>query len=377
MIFMLGNILSNIPFLLAAVLGISILVLVHEFGHFITAKILGVWPEEFGIGLPPKIWGKKIGETEYSVNWLPLGGFVRMHGETSETKITKPERAFVNQPAWKKTLIALAGIFMNFMFAVFAFSVVYFFAGIPQKVLVGEVVSHSPADAAGLQSGDIIFEMNGVKIDESTVFPEQISELAGQRFDLTIEREIEGQKQELTKTVYLRTKAPDGEGLLGITWGVGELNYPPIYERPFLSAYFGYRKTVLYTEKIAVGMVDIFRQASGGRVPEGVAGPVGIVGIVTEVAKFGIIPFFELLGIISINLAILNILPIPPLDGSRVVFAFGEAAFGKRIVPIVEHWAHIVGMILILILFVLLTANEIPRLLTAGSLSGFVDTLLP
>lgn len=374
--FMLSSILANIPFLLAAAVGISILVLVHEFGHFITAKLLGVWPEEFGVGLPPKIWGKKIGETEYSVNWLPLGGFVRMHGETSETEISKPARAFVNQVAWKKIVIALAGIFMNFVFAMLAFSVVYFFAGIPQKVLVGEVAEHSPADAAGIESGDIILRMNGEKIEESTDFPEQVSILAGQRFEVTVEREVDGTKQELTKTVFLRTKAPEDEGLLGITWGIGELYYPPLYARPFVSLKFGVRKTVSYSEKIAAGMVDIFRQAKGGKVPEGVAGPVGIVGIVTQVAKFGLLPFFELLGVISINLAILNILPIPPLDGSRVVFASGEAIFGKRFVPIVEHYAHIIGMIIILALFVLLTANEIPKLLVAGSLSNFVDTLL-
>jgi regulator of sigma E protease len=147
--------------ILGALIVLSILVIVHELGHFFAAKKSGVLVEEFGIGLPPRAWGKKIGETIYSINWIPLGGFVKLHGEVGEEKIKYPNRAYVNKGALTRIWIALAGVLMNLLFAILCFSIVYTVTGIPKsretgQVRIEEVISGSPSEEVGLAAGDIV-----------------------------------------------------------------------------------------------------------------------------------------------------------------------------------------------------------------------------
>src|SRR3990170_3321037 len=156
---------------------LSVLVLVHELGHFFAARRAGVLVEEFGFGIPPRVFGKKLGETIYSINLLPFGGFVRLHGENSEDEVKEPKRAFINQDKKTRSKIILAGVFMNFVLALLCFSLTYSLTGIPREsenVKIVEVNKGSPAESSGLTSGDIIREINGKKVASNNELIEAI-----------------------------------------------------------------------------------------------------------------------------------------------------------------------------------------------------------
>ncbi|MFH1863736.1 MAG: site-2 protease family protein, partial [bacterium] len=168
--------------ILVFLLVLSILILVHEFGHFIMARKFGVWVEEFGFGLPPRIIGKKIGETLYSLNLLPFGGFVKLHGEDSEEKIKNPKRAFINKSKKKRLVIIVAGVVMNFLLAIICFGIVYSFSGIPRdtkNVKVVEVIAGSPAQTAGLIVGDIVKKVGKIDVVKVSEFVKLVEESKG------------------------------------------------------------------------------------------------------------------------------------------------------------------------------------------------------
>src|SRR5260221_3691984 len=187
--------LSIVTILIVAVkviLAFSALIILHEFGHFIIAKISGVWVEEFGLGLPPRIFGKKIGDTIYSLNWLPIGGFVKLHGETSGDEVVYPERAFTEKRKLTKIAITLAGIVMNFILAIFCFAIVYSITGIETNIIdvkIIAVTNDSPAAAAGILSGDIIKDVAGNKITSTDNLKGEIDNYKGKRVTIYIERE--------------------------------------------------------------------------------------------------------------------------------------------------------------------------------------------
>jgi regulator of sigma E protease len=368
--------LTLLPLITIALIAISILILVHEFGHFLAAKLSGIWVEEFGIGLPPRVWGKKIGETIYSVNWLPVGGFVRLHGEDPDSKVTRPKQSFQNKSPLTRSFIAVAGVFMNFILAIIAFTIIYWFTGIPQGVKILEVNPESPAAVAGLEANDEILELDGQQIKDYLNFTELIAQKIGQSVQIKLQRDTNGQQIQKTTTAIIRSTFPEDQGPLGIIYTPREIYYPPLWQRPFVFSYYGTTKTIDISEKIIQGFAIIFSQLFGGQIPKGVAGPVGVTALLAEIAKMGILPVVEFMGIISINLALINLIPFPPLDGSRVVFITAETIFGKRLTPKLESWSYTVGMALLLLLVLALTAREIPKLLTAGSLSNFVDLIL-
>lgn len=364
--------------LLTFLIVLSILILVHELGHFIAARKAGVWVEEFGFGLPPRLFGKKIGETIYSLNLLPFGGFVRLHGETSEEEVTKPEVAFLNKSKKKRVVIILAGVFMNFVLAIFAFSVVYSFMGIPKtvetgKVKIVDVRPDSPADDSGFVAGDIVAEVEGQKVTTTKEFIQEVEERKGQEINLKVEREGTGG---LVVKTTPRENPPEGEGSLGVAIVSAEtqLYFPPIWQRPFLGIYYGFKDAFFWGGVVIGGMIKVFSQLFGGVLPEGVAGPTGLFAITSEVAKLGIFPLINWVGIISVNLAVLNILPFPALDGGHLLFIGFEKLFGKRVVPKVQAWIHGAGLALLLVFILAITFREI-RLISNLGFSGYVDFL--
>lgn len=357
---------------------LSILVLIHEFGHFIVARKNGVWVEEFGIGLPPRVFGKKIGETLYSVNALPFGGFVKLHGESSEEGISDPARAFINKSKKSKVAIIVAGVVMNFILAIFCFGVVYSISGISKetdKVKVLEVTASSPAQVAGILVGDQIKKVNGQEIKEVSEFIKLVEEKKGQRVVFEIGR-TEGESQkDLKFTITPRETPPDGEGPLGVSISSTEVYYPPMLARPFVGAYYGLKEAVFWGQNVFMGITGIFTDLFRGQAPKDLGSPVAIYAVTSEATKYGWLAVVNLLGILSINLAILNIMPFPALDGGRLLFILIEGVVGRKVAPKIEGYIHTVGMILLLVLLTALIFGDVQKLIQAGSVSNFLNLM--
>jgi len=356
---------------------LSILVLAHELGHFFAARKNGGWVEEFGFGYPPKIWGKKIGETLYSINLLPLGGFVRLHGEQTEDGVTKPDRAFINKNKKVRFVILSAGVVMNFLLAVVCFAVFYGFSGVPRetdKVIISGVVKESPADIAGIKPSDVVLAVDDRTIFSMDDFSNLIRERKGKETKLQILSE--GEKDPKSINIIPRVDVPENEGPLGVLITQTEIYFPPLFQRPFLGVYFGFKEALYWGWQVLNGLYLMTQNIFKGQMPKDIAGPVGIFAITSEVAKVGILPLINFLGIFSVNLAVINFLPIPALDGGRFLFIVIEKIFGRKVVPKVEAAVHGAGMIFLLSLFALITFVEIRRLIVAGSLQGFLESTL-
>jgi regulator of sigma E protease len=355
---------------------LSLLILVHEVGHFIAARRNGVWVEEFGIGIPPRLYGKKIGETIYSINLLPFGGFVRLHGEQTEEGITKPNRAFLNKDKKTKTKIVTAGVVMNFVLAIVAFSIVYSFSGVPREtgdIRVVEIADNSPAKEAGIVTGDIIRGVGGAEISSTDEFVEIVAQNANNEVALSVQKE--GGEIENVALVP-RDDPPEGEGPVGVAISSVEIYYPPVWQRPFLGVYYGFQEAIFWGVTVVFGLGRIIFDLFGGTVPKDVAGPVGIFALTSQAASFGALALINFVGVFSVNLAILNILPFPALDGGRLLFIVIESIFGKKILPRVEATIHAIGMAVLLLLVVAVTFFDIKRLISAGSISGFLESVL-
>ena len=355
----------------AAVL--SILVLVHELGHFLAARRAGVWIEEFGFGIPPRIYGKKIGETLYSVNLLPFGGFVRLHGETGEARVTQEKRAFINKSKSVRSVIILAGVVMNLVLAIVAFSSVYTLSGIPRdskNVRVLEVSTGSPADVSGIKVGDVIKQIDGNMVNSTDDFVSKSKSLSGKEINLTIQRE--GVSELLTYSVLLRENPPQGEGAMGVVITTMETYFPPIWQRPFYGIYYGFKDAIYWGKVVIISAFTILKSLVGGSLPEGIAGPVGIYAITTEVAKSGFLSLVNWVGIISVNLAILNVLPIPALDGGRLFFILLEKLFGRKVAPKVEAYMQMASMAALILFLLAITFKEV-KILSKVGLSGYLE----
>lgn len=365
--------LTTILLVLGIFLVLSILILIHEFGHFIAAKRSGVWVEEFGIGLPPRAFGKKIGDTIYSVNWLPFGGFCRMHGEMSEDGVTDPKRSFVGKSKLIRAKIIVAGIVMNFVLALVCFSVVYSFLGIPKEqgfVQVLEVVPESPAAEAGVAANDIVISFDKNAVVKSADFTRLTKENAGKKVVLEVKRGESIQKYNVT----LRANPTDGKSFMGIVVTSEFTYYPPIWQRPFYGAYYGTIASYETTKAVILGLGSMAGTIGSGHAPKDTVGPVGILAIVYVVLKQGILPVLNLMGLISINLAVINVLPIPALDGGRLFFILIEAIFGKKVLPKIENAFHSVGFILLIALIFLISFFDIKHIISAGGITQFISS---
>lgn len=340
---------------------ISILVFVHELGHFLIAKWSGIKVEEFGIGFPPRVFSRKKGETTYSINALPIGGFVRLYGEDTTVEKDK-NRSFYHKGRMVRAGVTVAGVFMNFALAVFIFSILSWVSGVPKetgKVRVLETAPGSPARQAGLEENDVVLKVDGIPISTTKEFVDLVNKRKGIETEIKIEK-AEGQA--ITVKMTPRSDPPKGEGSLGVVVSTAELVKPPLWQRPFVSVREGFGETIFWVKTTVVGLAGALSQAVRGVPPEGIAGPVGIFQITGGVARSGFLATLSFLGILSVNLAVLNIAPFPALDGGRLLFIIIEAIFGRRVVPAFERYAHMAGMVILLALIILVTFRDVTRI---------------
>lgn len=360
--------------ILAFLVILSVLVLVHELGHFIFAKRFGIKVEEFGFGFPPRIFGKKIGETIYSINLLPVGGFVKLYGEDEagggSLNVKKPaakmnlKKAFFARPTWQRATIVLAGVIMNFVLAVVLISYLFTAHGVAiptQNIRILEVTSNSPAEAAGLKKSDEIVSLNGKKISQIKEFAEFARKNAGREIELTAKRNGKVFQVKLVP----RKNFPKGEGPLGVAITNVEVKKYPWYQAPF----FGTLEAAKFSLQIVQGLSQmIVNLVLKGERPIGVAGPVGVAQLTGQAVSYGIVATLWFTALLSLNLAVVNILPIPALDGGRLFFILIEMVTGKKVSSKYEAMAHAIGLAILLALIFFITFFDIARLLSGKSI---------
>lgn len=345
---------------------LSLLVLVHEFGHFWTAKKFGMKVEEFGFGFPPRAFGIKKNDTLYSINWLPLGGFVKIKGEDGQNR--DDADSFASKKPWQKFIVLAAGVIMNFLLAAFILSIGYII-GLPQavdgvdtaavrdaKVQVVQIVAGSPAEKVGLEVGDSVKTFNGVQITSISQLIGLTQAASGQTVELNIERN----KESITKTVAIDTNKDTGKGELGIGLiATGIISYP----LP-LAIYHGFKSTVLLAVQIIVSFYTILKSIFAGHgTGMEVSGPVGIAVLTGQVSKLGFVYLLQFAALLSINLGVINFLPFPALDGGRAIFVLIEKIRRKQISQKVEGLIHAAGFSLLLLLIAVITFKDIVRLI--------------
>jgi len=354
--------------ILSFIIILSILILVHEIGHFVVARWFKIKIEEFGLGYPPRIWSKKVRETIYSINWLPFGGFVRMLGEDSKEQVDNKQdigRAFFKQKKRVKVAVLLAGVMMNFLLGVVVFAAIYTKIGIPELVdyvVVSGIAKDSPAEAVGLKPEDKVVTAEGwEKPDKKelvTSFVKYISDHRGEEVKLNLQ-----DGRQVVAVPRLEADTPEGQGALGAGVSNVDLVMYPVWQRPFRGMVVGIQEALAWGREIVVSLGMMMFNLFKGQVPEQVAGPVGIYDISKQVVAQGLMATLQFMGILSINLSILNLLPIPALDGGRLFFIAIEAITRKRIKPELEQTIHLIGMMLLIGLMLLITVNDVKRLL--------------
>jgi len=363
--------------ILIFVVVLSILVLAHEAGHFFAARRSGVLVEEFGFGLPPRLFGKKIGETIYSLNLLPFGGFVRLHGENADDEVAYPARSFLGKSKKARTVIILAGVFMNFILGIAAFAVTYSFLGIPREstnVRVINVSKDSPADKVGLMPGDVLRRVNDQDISDNDQFISLMEQNKGKEVVIGFDRSgVDGLS---VVRVVPRETPPPNEGSLGVIISATEMYFPPVWQRPIYGAYYGFKDALYWAGVVLGGMRQLVGDFSKGTAADSVAGPVGIYALTSQAASFGILSLINFVGVLSVNLAILNVLPFPALDGGRFLFVLLEGILGKRVLPKVEATIHTIGIVILVALILAITAKDIQRLVMAGGVTGYIESVL-
>lgn len=357
--------------ILAAVLVFAILVIVHEFGHFIMAKRAGVRVDEFAIGFPPRIWGFKRGETQYSLNLLPLGGYVRMPGENGEVtdEHGNPDtRTFGAQTAGKRALILVAGVTMNMILAIVIYIGLFAVNGKPNYDIpvIASVVAGSPAATAGINGGDRILAINGHRTQDVKNVQDLIAQTIADdknpvdKDTVPLQITVGHLGQQHTLTVNARRNPPQGQGAIGI--GISVLfSAVPIWQTPGLAI-------VQIGENFTVTGQGIHDVLAGIIKPgEAFSGPVGIVKFTSQAAgetsSYGLTPLLSLMALLSWNLAVVNLLPIPGLDGGRLLILGIEVLRrGKRLAPEREAIINLAGMVFLLSLIAVITVNDISHI---------------
>jgi len=356
--------LTAVTFLIILV----ILVLIHELGHFIAAKKSGVLVEEFGFGFPPRIFGKKIGETLYSINLIPLGGFVKLYGEeyhegekeTPGKNDIPSSRAFVNKTPLQKTIIITAGVFMNF-FLGWALLSILFTQGVPAPagVMISTIQENTPAAEVGLEVGDtlisIAYKDKTVTIRSTEDLIQSTKTFADREATLKVNRS----GKEISVSIVPRSNPPKGEGSLGV---VIEQKIEMIRHPWYSAPYYGFIESVSMTKTIGYEILKIPAQLISKQSTDvQFTGPIGIAKVIGEARRFGITALMQITTILSLNLAVINILPFPALDGGRQVFIFYEWITGKRTNQNLEHYLNLIGIILLLVLSAVITIFDIQK----------------
>lgn len=343
---------------------LSLLVFAHELGHFVMAKRTGMKVEEFGFGFPPRLWGVKRGETTYSINWIPLGGFVKIKGESGEQ--AQDADSFASKQAWQRFLVLVAGVAMNLVLAAVLFSIGYM-AGLPsiideslpssarvesQEITVMQVVEGSPAAKAGVVNGDVIESLDGTVVTSDVDARDYFAQEAARGVDVLVQKSDGTYETYALTSAYLESVDTTGVGLALVSTGL--VSYPffqamaqGVWSTGHLTvevvrAFYGLVSDLVMTQSVSVDL----------------SGPVGIAVMTGEVAAMGLIYLLQFTAILSINLAVINILPFPALDGGRVLFLLIEKLRGRAVNHRIEIAVHNLGFMLLMVLVVLVTYKD-------------------
>lgn len=363
----LNNMLLTI---IAFVFVLGILIIAHELGHFLAAKWSGVKVLEFSIGFPPRILSFKRGETKYTIGSLPIGGYVKMLGEE---EVSKDPRAYNNQSPGKRLLIGVAGVFLNLVLAWIILSIGFAVGMTPlasssdqipgkkikTEIFIAEVMQGSPAEKAGLKAWDTLKSAttsNGETVTFGSA--STVGDFTRNHLGQQVTLEVVQDKNTQTKQIEISTNS---ESPLGIGIVDQSTVRVPWYKAPFVA--------LKETFKMAGVMLDFLRQffaklLSSGEVSREVGGPVAIFSMSGMAARAGLMVFFQFIAMLSVNLALINILPFPALDGGRVLFVLFEKIAGKRIIKEeVENIIHLIGFALLILLILAITYKDILRLI--------------
>lgn len=333
---------------LIAILMIGVLVVAHELGHFLAAKANGILVLEFAVGMGPVIFTRQFGETRYSLRLLPIGGFARMAGEEmdEEDKLVPPDRRFDKKPVLARALVSIAGPIANFLIAILLFAVVFMFVGVPSSApIVGSVEPGWPAAESDLAAGDRIVSIQGEAIGSWQDVHTVISSRPGQELSIVFERA--GQQQ----TVQITPRTENDRPQIGIGPSIERFSF-------FGSIKMGWQETVWFTKQI----LEILGNMITGKVAAEMTGPIGLIIMTGEVAATSLINLLTFASVISIQFGLFNLLPIPALDGSRLVFLAIEAVRGKPIDAEKESFVHFVGFMILMAFMVLVTFKDLQRL---------------
>lgn len=328
---------------IASIFVFGLLILVHELGHYFVARLTGIRVLELAIGFGPKLIGWTKNNIDYSLRVFPLGGFCRMLGENPDE--ADDPAGFPQKPLLSRAAVLVSGAAMNLLLALVVFFVIYFFMvgiSVTDTARIGNVVEDSPAETAGLEAGDLITAIDGNPVYEWNDVLTIISARPNEELTLIIERD--GMAREYNVTAEA---APETDrGMIGIIPVVEKYRFFASLEASFTQFAF---------------VVSSIFQVITGQAPLDVAGPVGIVIVIGEVAQVGFVNLLMLTGLLSISLGILNLLPIPALDGGRLFFLLVEALRGRRIDPEKEGFIHFIGFALLILLILFITYQDLLR----------------
>jgi len=351
--------------ILAVIFVLGVLIFIHEAGHFLAAKLLKIRVERFSLGYPPRIVGRKIGETDYCISAIPFGGYVKIAGMVDESldketlKKSPSPWEFRSRPFIQKFLVLSAGPLMNLVFAFLVFVAVNWMVGVEEKngVYIGNVLKGKPAERAGLMSGDRIVAVDGKRIDSWEDLTEIISVSAGR--ELVIEY-LRGDSLHRAKIVPEKEKIKNlGESVEVGRIGISSLG--PVKRKKvgvFASIYYGGVDTWKLTK---LTFVTIYRLITGHETIRSLAGPIGIAKMAGESARLGIGPLILFMALLSLNLAVLNLLPFPALDGGHILIVGIEGVIRREIPLRVRVVIQQIGMILLLALMIFVVYNDILR----------------
>jgi len=349
--------------ILSFIVVLGIIVFVHELGHFLAAKAVGIRVEQFSLGYPPKLFGHKRGDTEYCIGWIPLGGYVKMSGMIDESlsggeNLTGAPYEFMSKNTWQKLLVIVAGVVMNFLLAILIYTIITASSGvsdIDDSPHIGSVLPGSPAEEVGLERGDLIVSINDVPIVNWTDLVANIHPHPEETLTFVYERE--GARQTVEVVPYEGTTIKDWAmtrvGQVGINPGI--ITRPGTFSEVFVSGFKG------LTRVIELVAQSIWFLISGQATYKDLGGPVLIAKLSGDAASQGIVPFLSFIAFISVNIGCLNLLPIPALDGGHFVIITIEGIIRRELPVKAKLVVQQVGMFLLLGLILLIIWNDIDR----------------
>ena len=344
------------------ILILGIIILIHEFGHYFFAKRAGIYVYEFSIGMGPRIfkWTREGDETEYSIRLIPIGGFVQMAGEEVEDDPDVPKsKKFLNKTFGQKFMTVIAGIMNNFILAIILLFLIALFNGAPQnKAIVGEVSKDMPAYSAGLMKGDRILKINNKKAASYDIFTLELAVSSGKSTvsekTITLEVDRNGEVKEVT--IEPKKVTEGGNEVYRYGFAIND----EVKTGFFASLKYAFTKTLSLLYQM---VLTIFYLVTGNIGLKSFSGPVGIYNIVGQAASSGFWSLVSLTALLSINVGFINLLPLPAFDGGRILFILIEKISGKKVDPKLENTIHSIGFFLLMFLMLLITYNDIVRLI--------------